>query len=64
MIRTKGEAGTGDVVQAVRHMRAMQAQMRAVKSMSADELYEEAKKLQVPYFTTTQRENLKGYEGI
>ncbi len=49
MIRTKGEAGTGDVVQAVRHMRAMQAQMRAVKSMSADELYEEAKKLQVPY---------------
>ena len=38
MIRTKGEAGTGDVVQAVRHMRAMQAQMRAVKSMSADEL--------------------------
>ncbi len=49
MIRTKGEAGTGDVVQAVRHMRAMQAQMRAVKSMSVDELYEEAKKLQVPY---------------
>ena len=36
MIRTKGEAGTGDVVQAVRHMRAIQAQMRAVKSMSAD----------------------------
>ena len=39
MIRTKGEAGTGDVVQAVRHMRAMQAQMRAVKAMSPDELY-------------------------
>ena len=49
MIRTKGEAGTGDVVQAVRHMRAMQAQMRAVKAMSTDELYEEAKQLQVPY---------------
>lgn len=49
MIRTKGEAGTGDVVQAVRHMRQMQAQMRAVKAMSPDELYEEAKKLQVPY---------------
>ena len=49
MIRTKGEAGTGDVVQAVRHMRAMQAQMRAVKAMSPDELYEEAKQLQVPY---------------
>ena len=49
MIRTKGEAGTGYVVQAVRHMRAMQAQMRAVKAMSPDELYEEAKQLQVPY---------------
>jgi len=49
MIRTKGEAGTGDVVQAVRHMRAMQAQMRAVKAMSPDELYEEAKQLQVHY---------------
>ncbi len=49
MIRTKGEAGTGDVVQAVRHMRAMQTQMRAVKAMSPDELYEEAKQLQVPY---------------
>ena len=49
MIRTKGEAGTGDVVQAVRHMRAMLAQMRAVKAMSPDELYEEAKQLQVPY---------------
>ena len=49
MRRTQGEAGTGDVVQAVRHMRAMQAQMRAVKAMSPDELYEEAKQLQVPY---------------
>ncbi|MDE6967742.1 MAG: pyridoxal 5'-phosphate synthase lyase subunit PdxS [Clostridia bacterium] len=49
MIRTKGEAGTGDVVQAVRHMRQMQAQIRAIKAMSVDELYEEAKQLQVPY---------------
>lgn len=49
MIRTKGEAGTGDVVQAVRHMREMQSQIRKIASMSADELYEEAKQLQVPY---------------
>ena len=49
MIRTKGEAGTGDVVQAVRHMRMMQSQMRKVVAMSEDELYEEAKQLQVPY---------------
>ena len=49
MIRTKGEAGTGDVVQAVRHMRTMQAQMRKITAMSTDELYEEAKQLQVPY---------------
>ena len=49
MIRTKGEAGTGDVVQAVRHMRTMQAQMRKIVAMSEDELYEEAKELQVPY---------------
>ena len=44
MIRTKGEPGTGDVVQAVRHMRKMNAEIRKVTSMSADELYEEAKK--------------------
>ena len=49
MIRTKGEPGTGDVVQAVRHMRMMNAEIRKVTSMSADELYEEAKQLQVPY---------------
>ncbi len=49
MIRTKGEAGTGDVVQAVRHMRMIQSQMRKIQSMSTDELYEEAKQLQVPY---------------
>ncbi len=49
MIRTKGEPGTGDVVQAVRHMRAMQAEIRRVVSLSRDELYEAAKTLQVPY---------------
>ena len=49
MIRTKGEAGTGDVVQAVRHMRTMQSEIRQVVSMRPDELYEEAKQFQVPY---------------
>ena len=49
MIRTKGEPGTGDVVQAVRHMRRMQAEMRAVAALREDELFEEAKRLQVPY---------------
>ena len=49
MIRTKGEPGTGDVVQAVRHMRMMQSEIRKVVSMREDELYEEAKILQVPY---------------
>lgn len=49
MIRTKGEPGTGDVVQAVRHMRMMNREIRHITSMSEDELYDEAKKLQVPY---------------
>lgn len=49
MIRTKGEPGTGDVVQAVRHMRMMQSEMRRIASMADDELYEAAKQLQVPY---------------
>ena len=48
MIRTKGEAGTGDVVQAVRHMRAMQSEIRRIVSLNADELYEAAKGLCVP----------------
>ena len=48
MIRTKGEPGTGDVVQAVRHMRKMNSQIRHVVSLRADELFEEAKQLQVP----------------
>ena len=49
MIRTKGEPGTGDVVQAVTHMRMMQAEIRRLTSMVEDELYEAAKQLQVPY---------------
>lgn len=49
MIRTKGEPGTGDVVQAVKHMRLMMGQIRKITSMSEDELYEEAKNLRVPY---------------
>ncbi len=49
MIRTKGEPGTGDVVQAVRHMRMMQSEIRKVVSLREDELYEEAKELRVPY---------------
>ena len=49
MIRTKGEPGTGDVVQAVRHMRKMNSEIRKVVSMREDELFEEAKQLQVPY---------------
>lgn len=49
MIRTKGEPGTGDVVQAVRHMRKMNRDIRRIASMSEDELFDEAKKLGVPY---------------
>lgn len=49
MIRTKGEPGTGDVVQAVRHMRAMNAEIRRVQNLRNDELFEAAKQLQVPY---------------
>lgn len=49
MIRTKGEAGTGDVVQAVRHMRMINSQMRKVTTLREDELFEASKNLQVPY---------------
>ena len=48
MIRTKGEPGTGDVVQAVRHMRSMNAEIRRVQNLREDELFEAAKQLQVP----------------
>ena len=49
MIRTKGEPGTGDIVQAVRHMRKMNSEIAKLVSMREDELYEAAKQLQVPY---------------
>lgn len=49
MIRTKGEPGTGDVVQAVRHMRRMNSEIKRIVSMREDELFEEAKQLAVPY---------------
>lgn len=48
MIRTKGEPGTGDIVQAVRHMRMLQSEIRRIVSMQTDELYEAAKQLRVP----------------
>lgn len=49
MIRTKGKPGTGDVVQAVRHMRMMNSEINKIKAMREDELFEEAKVLRVPY---------------
>ena len=49
MIRTKGEPGTGDVVQAVRHLRKMNSEIRRIASLNSDELFEAAKQLQVPY---------------
>lgn len=60
MIRTKGEAGTGDVVQAVGHMRTLQRQIREVASLSEDELFVRAKELQVSYdLLKTVHENKK-----
>ena len=49
MIRTKGEPGTGDIIQAVRHMRMMNSEIAKISAMSEDELYTEAKNLQVPF---------------
>ncbi len=49
MIRTKGEPGTGDIIQAVRHMRKMNSAIAKITSLRTDELYEEAKQLQVPF---------------
>ena len=49
MIRTKGEPGTGDIVQAVRHMRKMNSEIAKISALREDELYEEAKRLQVSY---------------
>ena len=49
MIRTKGEPGTGDVIQAVTHMRSMMRDIRRVQALAEDELYNEAKELEVPF---------------
>jgi pyridoxal 5'-phosphate synthase pdxS subunit len=49
MMRTKGEAGTGDIIQAVRHMRTMNSEIRKIQSMREDELYAAAKELMVPF---------------
>jgi len=54
MIRTKGEAGTGDVLQAVKHMRSIENDIRRISSMRDDELFEEAKRLEAPYAAIKQ----------
>ncbi len=58
MIRTKGEAGTGDIVEAVRHMRAVQKGIRQLQSMRSDELYAAAKELRAPYDVVKQTADL------
>ncbi len=58
MIRTKGEAGTGDVVEAVRHARAMLGEIRRLTSMSKDELYTYAKDIQAPYHLVVETAEL------
>ena len=57
MIRTKGEPGTGDIVQAVRHMRMMNSEIRRIVSMQEDELFEAAQQLQVPYHLVLEVHN-------
>lgn len=59
MIRTKGEAGTGDVVEAVKHQRAVMADIRKAASLSDDELYVMAKDLAVPYHLLKETARLK-----
>jgi pyridoxal 5'-phosphate synthase pdxS subunit len=58
MIRTKGEAGTGNVVEAVRHARAVNGEIRRLQSMSEDELFMAAKQLQAPYDLVRQTAEL------
>lgn len=59
MIRTKGEAGTGDVVEAVRHQRAVMSDIRRAASMSDEELYAFAKELSAPYHLLKETARLK-----
>ena len=54
MIRTKGEPGTGDIVQAVRHMRQMNREIAQLAALPQDELFEAAKQLQIPYVLAEQ----------
>ena len=58
MIRTKGEAGTGNVVEAVRHMRLITSEMRKIQNMDQDELYQEAKNLQAPLYLVEEVKKL------
>ena len=58
MIRTKGEAGTGNVVEAVRHMRLIQSEIRKIQNMDKDELYQEAKNLQAPLYLVEEIKKL------
>jgi pyridoxal 5'-phosphate synthase pdxS subunit len=58
MIRTKGEAGTGNVVEAVRHMRLIQSEMKKIQNMDANELYQEAKNLQAPLYLVEEVKKL------
>lgn len=59
MIRTKGEAGTGDVVEAVKHQRTVMADIRKAAAMSDDELYAFAKELSAPYHLLKETARLK-----
>ena len=59
MIRTKGEPGTGDVIQAVTHMRSMMRDIRRLQALPEDELYNEAKELEVPYDLVKCRDQLQ-----
>ena len=58
MIRTKGEAGTGNVVEAVRHMRLIQSEMKKIQNMDSNELYQEAKNLQAPLYLVEEVKKL------
>ena len=62
MIRTKGEPGTGDIVQAVRHMRMMNKQIAQISALRKDELFEVAKQLQVPYELVEYVHIIKNYQ--
>ena len=62
MIRTKGEPGTGDIVQAVRHMRMMNKQIAQISALRKDELFEVAKQLQVPYELVEYVHDHKNYQ--